>query len=188
MRSESFAEILREKLEKSQNQKANSHYSESIINENLIEMNLSENLNLSRFQSTLFEQTPNSFKSKFKAKADQTAYKAFKREAKGQETSNRSQYHVDNNSSIEKNSESKPTELTPRPRTTAHKLNEEQTKSMTYFINEAVFLLEDFTKDELKKAYKRLALKKHPDRQNGCTQHFIELQKHYENLTSVHKR
>ncbi|MBL7546068.1 MAG: DnaJ domain-containing protein [Bdellovibrionaceae bacterium] len=59
---------------------------------------------------------------------------------------------------------------------------------MSYFIHENMFLLEDFTLEELKKAYRKLALIKHPDRQHGSAVQFLELKKHYEILCALFKK
>lgn len=68
-----------------------------------------------------------------------------------------------------------------------HKLNELQQKAFSYFINNHEFLLEDFTKEELRKSFKKLCFKKHPDSPGGSHQSFLELKKHYDQLTVVFK-
>lgn len=66
-----------------------------------------------------------------------------------------------------------------------HKLNETQQSAFSYFINNHEFLLEDFTKEELRKSFKKLCFKKHPDSPGGSHQSFLELKKHYDQLTAV---
>lgn len=68
-----------------------------------------------------------------------------------------------------------------------HKLNEAQQKAFSYFINNHEFLLEDFTKEELRKSFKKLCFKKHPDSPGGSHQSFLELKKHYDQLSNVLK-
>lgn len=68
-----------------------------------------------------------------------------------------------------------------------HKLNEAQQKALSYFINNHEFLLEDFTKEELRKSFKKLCFKKHPDSPGGSHQSFLELKKHYDQLSLVLK-
>lgn len=63
-----------------------------------------------------------------------------------------------------------------------HKLNETQQKALSYFINNHEFLYEDFTKEELRKSFKKLCFKTHPDSPGGSHQSFLELKKHYDQL------
>ena len=184
MKSDSFAEILKEQMEKSQNRKANTQFSASSPSPNKAEYTIEANLDLSLFQTQLFQQSPQSFRNHFNSDVKQTPYRQYKAQPKKQESGSTGQFQGKANSQATRAQEPKPA---PRVRMAAHKLNPAQTQAMTYFISEKMFLLEDFTKDELKRAYKRLALKKHPDRQSGSNQYFIELQKHYEILSTVPK-
>ncbi|NUM59892.1 MAG: hypothetical protein HUU56_14730 [Bdellovibrionaceae bacterium] len=67
-----------------------------------------------------------------------------------------------------------------------HKLNDRQQKAINFFINNYEFLLEDFTEVELKKAFKKLCFKFHPDHSLSNThESFIELKGHFEALRLV---
>lgn len=68
-----------------------------------------------------------------------------------------------------------------------HQLNELQKQAFTYFIKHLEFLYEDFTKEELKKSFKKLCFKKHPDSPGGSHQSFLELKKNYDQLSKVFK-
>lgn len=72
-----------------------------------------------------------------------------------------------------------------RPKGVPHKLDEIQKKAFTFFINHQEFLLEDFTRDELKKSFKKLCFQMHPDSSNGSHQSFIELKKNYDHLVKI---
>lgn len=185
---ESFAEILKEKIEKSKNHESKFHFS-SDNSANSSPAGVTENaLDLSLFQTKWFQQNPNKFQNSSNNTFNQTAYKHFKTQPQRQENSHRSQFQANTPKTNQKVSENIAPKSSSRPRTVAHKLNETQTRSMTYFISEKMFLLDDFTTDELKRAYKRLALKKHPDRSTGSNQLFTELQTHYKILSAVPSR
>ncbi len=77
-----------------------------------------------------------------------------------------------------------PSESTPTPRK-KHVLNELQKQSLVYFWGFQIHLKEDFTSVQLKKAFRSLAHKLHPDRNHGKTKAFIELKAHYNCLLSV---
>lgn len=70
---------------------------------------------------------------------------------------------------------------------TKHVLTEKQNQAFAYFLGWKLGLKEDFTQDELKKAFRMLAMKLHPDRNSGVTSHYIEMQRHYECLDQVFK-
>ena len=78
---------------------------------------------------------------------------------------------------------------TPKPKPQAlrqkHLLNEKQMQSVVYFWGFQIRLSEDFTLLELKKAFRSLAHRLHPDRNDGKTKAFIELKAHYQCLLSV---
>lgn len=65
-----------------------------------------------------------------------------------------------------------------------HKLGSLQNCGVDFFRSHQMELLADFTRDELKQAYRQLALKLHPDR-GGSAKLFIELKNHYENLVRL---
>ncbi len=71
---------------------------------------------------------------------------------------------------------------TPGPK---HKLTAVQQSSVSFFVSHQAVLPEDFHRDELKLAYRLLALKLHPDRQEGSAIEFIELKSHYEILKKL---
>lgn len=66
----------------------------------------------------------------------------------------------------------------------AHNLNPEQKTSYNFFNLYDLNLLPDFTKHELKRAYRLLALKLHPDK-GGRTEEFLSLKMHYECLSNL---
>lgn len=187
MKSDSFAEILKQKMEKTRKSEANTPFSSHSDAPISKQSSTSDNLELSYFQARLFEQTPQSFQNSFTHKVKQTPYHKHTAKATGHKTSHSKgfQGNISKSTPAPRKESSQPT---PRPRMAAHKLNEMQTRSMTYFIEEKMFLLDDFTTEELKKAYRCLALKKHPDCQNGSDIFFIELKKHYEILSAVPKK
>ncbi|MBX3040906.1 MAG: hypothetical protein KF789_09400 [Bdellovibrionaceae bacterium] len=67
----------------------------------------------------------------------------------------------------------------------AHSLSSEQAESKKWFILQGETLAEDFLRAELKTAFRRLALKLHPDKQSGSIQAFLELKKHRQILESL---
>ena len=80
---------------------------------------------------------------------------------------------------------------TPRPKPIPprqkHVLTEKQKRSVVYFWGWQIRLQEDFTAPELKKAFRTLAHRLHPDHNNGKTKPFIELKANYTCLMSVFK-
>lgn len=69
-----------------------------------------------------------------------------------------------------------------RPKGPVHSLSTEQTESKNWFISQGEPLAEDFFRTELKTAFRRLALKLHPDKEGGSIQAFLELKKHRQRL------
>lgn len=67
----------------------------------------------------------------------------------------------------------------------AHQLSDKQKESFSFFKIHSEFLLEDFSIEELKKSFKKLCFKMHPDHSLGTNQDFIKLKTHYENLKLV---
>ena len=78
---------------------------------------------------------------------------------------------------------------TPRPKPAPpriqHVLTEKQKQSVVYFWSWQVRLAEDFTLGELKKAFRSLAHRLHPDHNQGRTKDYLELKAHYDCLLSV---
>lgn len=79
-------------------------------------------------------------------------------------------------------SEEKPFHSPPRPRTPAHALDEAQQKSLGWFAENGELLEGNFTAAELKKAFRRLALRFHPDRPGGTAHRFQVLRQHESTL------
>ena len=74
----------------------------------------------------------------------------------------------------------------PKPPPLPHSLDEAQTLAAALFADHGATLSPAFTQKELKKAFRTLALKLHPDTNKGATGGaFIELKKNYETLMSV---
>jgi hypothetical protein len=183
MSTGSFAEILREKLEKTDGNRYFSSVDDDITS---INTPTKESIELNQLRQKLFEQHPHSF-SMPKAKMSETPYRQFQNQKKYMPSDT---YDWANKVHSKVNFAATTTHTPPvtRPKGVAHKLNEKQTLAMSYFINEHQFLLEDFTADELKKAFRKLALVKHPDRKSGSQQNFLELNRSYESLASVFKK
>ncbi len=70
----------------------------------------------------------------------------------------------------------------------AHQLSEKQKESLLFFKRHCEFLLEDYSLEELKKSFKKLCFKMHPDHSSGSNQDFIDLKTHFENLNLVFKK
>ena len=73
----------------------------------------------------------------------------------------------------------------PQPARQKHMLSEKQKQAVVYFWGWQIRLQEDFTPTELKKAFRALAHRLHPDRNAGKTRAFIELKANYNCLMSV---
>jgi hypothetical protein len=69
----------------------------------------------------------------------------------------------------------------PRPK---HLFDERQASAFLYFKAQTNELLEGFFEEELTQAFRKLALKYHPDH-GGQAQDFIDLRKHYKSLKSL---
>lgn len=200
MRDQSFAEILKEKIKNTQNAQGNPSFQPSYTNENAQHRPSSSNHDLAQLQTGLFMHSPHIYRNSKPTGLKQTPYNQGNQKAQRQENQARGHFKGAHESFTQNHSSTlgqssaphqKPSKTqapAPRARSVAHKLNDKQTKSMSYFISEKIFLLDDFTWDELKKAYRRLALVKHPDKQNGSIESFIELKKHFETLSAVPKK
>lgn len=176
----SFADILKEKIEQSNKNKGNSPANDDFFSANTT---LKENLEVNQLRQRLLEQNPNSF-SVSKAKMSETPYRRFQTSMKYTASDT---HEWAKKGHLKANSTATSTKTPSRPKGAPHKLNEKQTLAMSFFINEKIFLLEDFTKEELKNAYRKLALIKHPDRLSGSAQAFLELKQSYECLARVFK-
>jgi hypothetical protein len=73
----------------------------------------------------------------------------------------------------------------PSPNRQKHVLSEKQKQAVIYFWGWQIRLQEDFTQEELKKAFRALAHQLHPDKNAGKTKAFIEMKAHYNCLLSV---
>lgn len=73
----------------------------------------------------------------------------------------------------------------PKPRP-AHTLTAEQSQSLHFFQCHNSDLADNFTKADLKSAFRKLALKLHPD-QGGRSDQFLSLKLAFENLSTVFK-
>ncbi len=78
----------------------------------------------------------------------------------------------------------KPTPKKPRP---AHTFNDKQRSSFEYFGSSFSPLSDNFSLDELKRSFRCLALKLHPD-QGGDALLFMELKTHFEILCQLFKQ
>lgn len=67
-----------------------------------------------------------------------------------------------------------------------HKLNVFQMSAVRFFLDHGVSLSPRFSKKELKAAFRKLALRLHPD-QGGAAQSFMELKSCFELLTDLNK-
>ena len=67
-----------------------------------------------------------------------------------------------------------------------HALTESQNQSLVYFWGWQIMLKSDFSREELKKAFRALAHRLHPDRNQGkSAAAFLELKAHYYSLSAV---
>lgn len=66
-----------------------------------------------------------------------------------------------------------------------HPLSDRQKDAVSFFTQFGETLAGDFSNDELKGAYRRLALRLHPDIAGGSTGPFLELKAHYKALESA---
>ena len=69
-----------------------------------------------------------------------------------------------------------------------HALNEVQQQAHQFFVKYQEVLSMSFTVQELKKSFRRLALRFHPDREYGSATHFAELKKAHESLVEVFQK
>lgn len=99
----------------------------------------------------------------------------------------RSTYLKNQAANVEKNtgSTSKPQETGIEISREKHVLSEEQSVAFAYFLNWKSGLRQDYLEVELKKIFRKLALKLHPDRNQGSSRFYLELKKNYELLNSV---
>ncbi|HEY8271308.1 MAG TPA: DnaJ domain-containing protein [Pseudobdellovibrionaceae bacterium] len=73
----------------------------------------------------------------------------------------------------------------PSPPRPPHTLSEEQQVAVSFFLFYGASLSPAFPQKELKKAFRALALKLHPDMNKGATSAFIELKNNYEMLNKL---
>lgn len=74
----------------------------------------------------------------------------------------------------------------PKPPPPPHSLTEEQQSAYNFFILQGAALNPAFTSRELKKAFRALALKLHPDTNKGATAGpFLDLKHNYETLNAL---
>ncbi|MGZ3742622.1 MAG: DnaJ domain-containing protein [Pseudobdellovibrionaceae bacterium] len=73
----------------------------------------------------------------------------------------------------------------PTPPPPPHSLSEEQQVALSFFVLQGVQLSPAFPQKELKKAFRSLALKLHPDMNKGAESAFIELKSNYEKLNRL---
>jgi len=74
----------------------------------------------------------------------------------------------------------------PKPPPPPHVLDEAQTLAVDFFASHGATLSPAFTQKELKKSFRLLALKLHPDTNKGAVASaFIELKKNYETLAGL---
>lgn len=73
----------------------------------------------------------------------------------------------------------------PKPPPPPHVLTEEQALAREFFVLQGVELTPAFSQRELKKAFRTLALRRHPDMNKGASDAFIELKNNYETLTQL---
>jgi hypothetical protein len=97
-------------------------------------------------------------------------------------SNNHSQKHPKHPYHSKKSLPEKPSFTSPLPkRNPPHKLNEEQAQAYAVFKKFGIVLNTDFTRIELKKSYRTLCFKTHPDRKGSATA-FMELKRSYELL------
>jgi hypothetical protein len=73
----------------------------------------------------------------------------------------------------------------PKPPPPPHSLTEEQRLAISFFALYGVTLSPAFPQKELKKAFRTLALKLHPDTNKGAVSAFIDLKNNYETLNEL---
>jgi len=73
----------------------------------------------------------------------------------------------------------------PKPPPPPHTLSMEQSMARDFFFLQGVELTPAFSQRELKRAFRTLALKLHPDMNKGASGAFIELKNHYETLSDL---
>ena len=69
-----------------------------------------------------------------------------------------------------------------------HALSDRQKDAVVFFERFGERLAGDYSTDELKTAYRRLALRLHPDVTRGSAEPFLELRGHYKTLETVFER
>lgn len=180
MSTGTFAEILREKLQNSQRKSSINVENDTISQAKL---SVSESLELLKLKTRILESSPQSFIST-QPKVNETPYHRF--QTKKEYISSPNERAKTEPSAGKTTQES--VKVNVRSKGVPHKLNDIQTRAMTYFIEEKVFLLEDFTPEELRKGYRKLALFKHPDKKEGSTHEFLLLKKNYEILSGLFKK
>jgi hypothetical protein len=73
----------------------------------------------------------------------------------------------------------------PKPPPPPHDLTEEQRLAASFFAVHGAELSPAFTQKELKNAFRRTALRLHPDMNKGASGPFIALKKHYAELSGL---
>ena len=190
MKLETFADILKDKIEKLNTNTPRSAFDSSYqpLQGNPCDPSMTSELATfqTQFQNQMLGQSPRLFQSALRYHDKFSPYVSHRTSTKNSEGISSKPLRSDTHSkplTHEINKKKK-----ERVRTSAHILNAAQSQAMSYFILEKMFLFDDFTLDELKTAYKTLALKKHPDLQAGSNEFFTELKKNYETLRTIPTR
>ncbi len=82
----------------------------------------------------------------------------------------------------------RPTKIYPSPPKTAprpHELTQKQKDSSDFFEKHGFKLSPAFSRKELKRGFRALALRLHPDMNKGASGPFIQLKTHYMSLTAL---
>lgn len=183
MSNKSFAEILNEFSQNKKNH-ASSRGTKDFPQQTFADFSKEQtSYEISQMELLKSEHSKYTYERSFQFK-NQKAYAEFATKKKSNEQPN----------PLFKSYKSKPQEqiptTEPKKRVTGkpHQLNETQKQAFTYFIKNLEFLHEDFTKEELKKSFKKLCFKNHPDSPGGSHQNFLELKKNYDQLLLVFKK